>query len=301
MDKNIYEKLKNIVGEDNVYVDEPMSKHCTMRVGGIAMGFVTPSSTEELLEVFKLLNVTKTKYTVCGNGSNFIVPDSGYSGVVISLGNAFSIISITDNKVTAQAGALLSKVGNIVCKEGLAGFEFATGIPGSVGGAVYMNAGAYGGEIKDIIESATVYDGENVRVLTKDELELGYRSSIISKNGYIVLEATFALEKGEQSKIEDYIKELSKRRRDKQPLEYPSCGSTFKRPKGYFAGQLIEEAGLRGFKYGGMMVSEKHCGFVINTGNGTATDFIEITNKIKEIVYEKTGVLLELEVKVLCE
>lgn len=235
--------LRDITGESQVKVDEPMSIHTTFRIGGTADYFVMPSSISELQSVLHLLKKSDIEYYVIGNGSNLLVGDGGFRGVIIQLSDTFDDVEyIDDVTVKVMSGMKLSRLGNQLADKGLAGFEFATGIPGTIGGAVRMNAGAYGGEIKDIIVSADVLDLDgNVKTLDKDELELGYRTSCIMKNGYIVLSATLKLQKGDTATIKENIRELSVKRRTKQPLEYPSAGSTFKRPEGYFAAKLIED------------------------------------------------------------
>ena len=290
--------IKSIVGESRVRTDEPMSNHTTFRIGGTADYFVMPSSIAELQSIVNLLKKSDIEYYVIGNGSNLLVGDRGFRGVIIQLSDEFSEVSyIDDVTVKVMSGMKLSRLGNQLADRGLAGFEFATGIPGTIGGAVRMNAGAYGGEIKDIIVSADVLDADgNIITLDKAELELGYRTSCIIKRGYIVVSATFRLEKKDTDKIKEYIRELSVKRRTKQPLEYPSAGSTFKRPEGYYAAKLIEEAGLKGLSAGDAQVSEKHAGFVINKGNATAKDVCVLTDKIMEEVMKKDGVKLELEV-----
>ena len=290
--------IKSIVGELRVRTDEPMSNHTTFRIGGTADYFVMPSSIAELQSIVDLLKKSDIEYYVIGNGSNLLVGDKGFRGVIIQLSDEFSEVSyIDDVTVKVMSGMKLSRLGNQLADRGLAGFEFATGIPGTIGGAVRMNAGAYGGEIKDIIVSADVLDADgNIITLDKAELELGYRTSCIMKRGYIVVSATFRLEKKDTDKIKEYIRELSVKRRTKQPLEYPSAGSTFKRPEGYYAAKLIEEAGLKGLSAGDAQVSEKHAGFVINKGNATAKDVCVLTDKIMEEVMKKDGVKLELEV-----
>lgn len=290
--------IKSIVGESRVRTDEPMSNHTTFRIGGTADYFVMPSSIAELQSIVDLLKKSDIEYYVIGNGSNLLVGDKGFRGVIIQLSDEFSEVSyIDDVTVKVMSGMKLSRLGNQLADRGLAGFEFATGIPGTIGGAVRMNAGAYGGEIKDIIVSADVLDADgNIITLDKAELELGYRTSCIIKRGYIVVSATFRLEKKDTDTIKEYIRELSVKRRTKQPLEYPSAGSTFKRPEGYYAAKLIEEAGLKGLSAGDAQVSEKHAGFVINKGNATAKDVCVLTDKIMEEVMKKDGVKLELEV-----
>ena len=295
---DLLEKLKDIAGESQVRTDEPMSSHTTFRIGGTADYFVMPSSVEELQTIIRLLKKSDINYYVIGNGSNLLVGDKGFRGVIIQLSDAFDEVEyIDDVTVKAMSGMKLSRLGNRLSDKGLAGFEFATGIPGTIGGAVRMNAGADGGEIKDIIVRAEVLDQNgDIHTLGKDELELGYRTSCIMKYGYIVVSATLKLSKGDTDEIKENIKELSQKRRMKQPLEYPSAGSTFKRPEGYFAAKLIEDAGLKGLSAGDAQVSEKHAGFVVNKGRATAKDVCELTDKIKEEVLKKSGVKLELEV-----
>jgi len=274
-----------------------MKKHISFRVGGPADILVKPRTEEQIAKVVKLLKEENVPYIVIGNGSNLLVKDGGVRGVVIEISDNFNDFNIDGNIVNIQSGALLSFVGKSVLRAELKGFEFAAGIPGTLGGALAMNAGAYGGEFKDILVSAKVIDDEGViRELPADELELGYRTSIVAKSNMIVLEATLKLRKGEPDIIRNNISELAAKRRQKQPLEYPSAGSTFKRPEGYFAAKLIEDAGLKGCARGGAQVSEKHAGFVVNKGDATAKDVCELTDYIKSEVMEKFGVGLELEV-----
>lgn len=295
-------KLKSILNENCIYVDEPMKKHTTFRVGGNADFFVTPKTKDEVRAVISLCKEEKIPYYILGNGSNLLVGDKGYRGVIIQIYKEMNAIEVNGEAIKVQAGALLSRVGASALEAELSGFEFASGIPGTMGGAVVMNAGAYGGEMKDIIKTVTVLtpDGEEL-VLGNEELELGYRTSIIAKKGYIVLEAVVSLEKGNREAIKARMDELKVQRTTKQPLEYPSVGSTFKRPEGHFAGKLIQDAGLRGFQVGGAQVSEKHCGFVINKDNATAADVLELMRQVSAIVKEKFGVDLEPEVKRLGE
>ena len=298
MNHDFLEKFICAIDEAYVYTDEMMSKHTTFRVGGPADYFVVPRTVDEVRSVVRLCRESEVPYYVLGNGSNLLVSDRGYRGVILQIYKEMSAIYIEDTQIRVQAGALLSKVGSQALAASLTGFEFASGIPGTMGGAVVMNAGAYGGELKDILKSVTVLTPEGeVLTLQKDELELGYRTSILAKKSYIALEAVISLEKGEQSAIKARMDELRERRTTKQPLEYPSAGSTFKRPEGYFAGKLIQDAGLRGFTVGGAQVSEKHCGFVINKGDATASDVWELMRQVTEIVKEKFGVTLEPEVK----
>ncbi len=296
----IKESLINIAGEDNVKIDEDMKKHTTFKAGGKAAFLVTPDSEEKVKELIRFFKENEIANYIIGNGSNLLVRDEGFDGVILEIGSKLSEVVVNENKITAQAGALLSKTANQAYKSGLAGMEFASGIPGSVGGGVAMDAGAYGGELKDIVETVTMCDenGEEI-TLTVDEMDFSYRHSIVQDNNYIVLSATFALTPGEPEKILETMNDLNQRRRDKQPLEYPSAGSTFKRPEGYFAGKLIQDAGLKGYSVGGACVSEKHSGFVINKGGATATDIITLIGDVQKIVKEKFGVELEPEVKIL--
>lgn len=297
---NIPDIISNIIPKENIKTNEELKKHTTFRIGGYADFFVSPSSAGQAALLIKTLNDNNIKYYVLGNGSNVLVSDDGFDGVIIYIGEKLSKIEINENEIDVEAGAMLSKTAMEACKNSLTGMEFAAGIPGSVGGAVVMNAGAYGGEIKDIIVSAVVCDKQgNIFTLTKDELDLSYRHSIIEEKNYTVLSCKLLLEKGNQEKIKEQMDELSKKRREKQPLEYPSAGSTFKRPEGYFAGKLIEDAGFKGYTVGGAQVSEKHCGFVINTGNATANDVKQLIDHVSEEVYKQFGVIIEPEVKIL--
>lgn len=302
MSKEISSRFCGIVGADNVWIDEPMKKHTTFRIGGPADYYICPHTPEEIREVISVCREEQIPWFIIGNGSNLLVSDSGYRGAVIQIYKNFNAVECRDNIIHAQAGALLSQIAVQALRCSLAGFEFASGIPGTLGGAVTMNAGAYGGEMKDVIKSATVLT-EDGRILTLpvEELKLGYRTSIIKSESYTVLEAEIELETGDQTQIRNHMEELSEKRRSKQPLEYPSAGSTFKRPEGYFAGKLIMDAGLRGFQVGGAQVSEKHCGFVINTGNATAADVIGLIHEVQKKVEEQFGVKLEPEVRFLGE
>ncbi|MDY5986227.1 UDP-N-acetylmuramate dehydrogenase [Sporofaciens sp. SGI.106] len=302
MKQNLYEKLAAVLGQEKVLAEEPMKKHTTFRVGGPADLFVMPSSEEEVKAAAAICDEEKVPYYIVGNGSNLLVSDKGYRGVIIQLYKEMSRIRVEDNVIYAQAGASLAKIANTALESSLTGFEFAAGIPGTIGGACVMNAGAYGGEMKDVLLEVRVMtsDGE-VIVLPKEKLELGYRTSVIAKEGYIVLEAAIELRPGEQETIRTYMEELREKRTSKQPLEYPSAGSTFKRPEGYFAGKLIQDAGLRGFQVGGAQVSEKHCGFVINAHEATAADIVSLMDQVSGRVREQFGVVLEPEVKKLGE
>ena len=295
-------KLEELIGKGHVLYDEPMKKHTTFRVGGSARALVEPGSAEDVKSVVEFCKNEQIPYYIVGNGSNLLVSDKGYDGVIIHLFKNMSAMRIEGNKVYVQAGALLSKVAVQAGRKGLTGMEFASGIPGTIGGALVMNAGAYGGEMKDILESVTVLTpkGEQKK-LYKEELQLGYRTSVVKEKGYIVLEAVLNLKKGDPEAIKSRMDELKEQRVTKQPLEYPSAGSTFKRPEGYFAGKLIQDAGLRGYQVGGAQVSEKHCGFVINKENATATDVVNLIHDVQRIVYEKFQVQLDTEVKFLGE
>ena len=298
MEKNFYDQLIQIIDKEYVLKNEPMSRHTTFRVGGNADYYVMPSSVESIQRLIALCKKENVSFYIIGNGSNVLVSDSGYRGVIIEVCRAMNQIQVEGTKIRVQAGALLSKVANEALKNSLTGFEFAAGIPGTLGGAVVMNAGAYGGEMKDVICQATVVTKEGeLLTLKAEELELGYRTSIIKRKDYIVVEAVLSLKEGNQDQIKEYMDDLKNRRTTKQPLEYPSAGSTFKRPEGYFAGKLIEDAGLRGFTVGGAQVSEKHCGFVINKDHATAKDIFDLINQVSERVKENSGVDLEPEVK----
>lgn len=298
MNQSFYDKLNNMIGKDSILIDEPMSRHTTFRVGGPADFFVTPKAKEEVRDVIRICKEAGMPYYIIGNGSNLLVSDAGYRGVIVQIYKEMNEVKVEGDLVRAQAGALLSGIAAKALGAELSGFEFASGIPGTIGGACVMNAGAYGGEMKDVLESVTVLTGEGKIIeLGRNELELGYRTSVIAKKGYIVLGAVLKLERGDGEKIKTYMDELKEKRVTKQPLEYPSAGSTFKRPEGYFAGKLIEDAGLRGFQVGGAQVSEKHCGFVINRDHATAADIMELMRQVQIRVKENSGVNLEPEVK----
>ena len=298
MNQNFYDKLNNVIAKDSILIDELMSRHTTFRVGGPADFFVTPKAKEEVRDVIRICKEAGMPYYIIGNGSNLLVSDAGYRGVIVQIYKEMNEVKVEGDLVKAQAGALLSGIAAKALGAELSGFEFASGIPGTIGGACVMNAGAYGGEMKDVLESVTVLTGEGKIIeLSRNELELGYRTSVIAKKGYIVLGAVLKLERGDGEKIKTYMDELKEKRVTKQPLEYPSAGSTFKRPEGYFAGKLIEDAGLRGFQVGGAQVSKKHCGFVINRNHATAADIMELMRQVQIRVKENSGVDLEPEVK----
>lgn len=302
MNQKVIEKFWNLLGKDRVLVDEPMKRHTTFRIGGPADFFLLPSTVDEVRGILEICREEELPYFILGNGSNLLVSDKGYRGVIIQLYRNFSNISVEGNEICASSGALLSQIAAAARNASLTGFEFAGGIPGTLGGAVFMNAGAYGGELKDVLKEAVVMTEQGeILTLPVEKLEMGYRTSRIKKAGYLVLEARLVLEKGDMDKIRDITKDLTEKRVSKQPLEYPSAGSTFKRPEGYFAGKLIMDAGLRGYQVGDAQVSEKHCGFVINKGNATAADVITLIENVREKVQEQFGVTLEPEVKFLGE
>lgn len=302
MNSEIRKMFCDLLGEDRVFTEEAMSQHTTFKIGGPADYFLMPDKGEDVGRVIKICKEKEIPYFILGNGSNLLVGDGGYRGAVIQIYRNMSSVTVEGNEITAQAGALLSAVAAAAKNASLTGFEFAGGIPGTIGGAVVMNAGAYGGEMKDVLTEVTVMNAEgDIFTLPTEELELGYRTSIIKTAGYIVLEAKIRLKEGDPEVIRETMKDLTIRRTTKQPLEYPSAGSTFKRPEGYFAGKLIMDSGLRGYQVGGAQVSEKHCGFVINTGNATAKDVTTLMSDVQRIVMEKFGVKLEPEVKFLGE
>lgn len=292
------EKLRQTAGENKVKTNEAMAKHTTFRVGGPADYFVTPTGPKELAEILKLCRDSNMPFFILGNGSNLLVSDKGFRGVVIEIGKPFDYCEVKGARLTAGAGCLLSAIAKKALDHSLTGLECAAGIPGSLGGAVVMNAGAYGFEMKDIVTEVTVLKPEGqVAVLPLTSMEFGYRTSIVATQGYIVLEAVLQLEQGDREEIKKKMEDLAARRREKQPLEYPSGGSTFKRPEGYFAGKLIEDAGFRGYCVGGAQVSEKHCGFVINKDHATAEDICRLCGEIQEKIMKDTGVALEMEIK----
>ena len=302
MNQEIKKMFCELLGRDHVLTDEPMKQHTTFKIGGPADYFLVPETGEEVGEFIKICRKTDTPYFILGNGSNLLVGDGGYRGAVIQVYRNMSAVTVEGTTITAQAGALLSAVAAAAKNASLTGFEFAGGIPGTVGGAAVMNAGAYGGEMKDVLVEVTVMDAEGkIFAISAEKLELGYRTSVIKKAGYIVLEAKIRLKEGDQEAIRERMKELTIQRTTKQPLEYPSAGSTFKRPEGYFAGKLVMDSGLRGYQVGGARISEKHCGFVINAGDATAKDVRTLMDNVRDIVYEKYGVTLEPEVKFLGE
>lgn len=291
------EKLESILPKEQILTQEPMSRHTTFRVGGPAEYFLTANTAEQLRSVLACLREEGMPYFLLGNGSNLLVGDRGYRGAVVRLGGIFETIDIQDETIRAGAGASLAMTARRAMESGLCGMEFASGIPGTLGGAVRMNAGAYGGEMSMLVVSADVMDEKGVvRTLSREEMLFGYRTSVIKNSPYTVLGAKLVLERDKREEIAARMQRLARQRREKQPLEFASAGSTFKRPEGNFAGKLIMEAGLGGYSLGGAQVSEKHCGFIVNKGNATAADIAGLIREVAEKVQEKFGIILEPEV-----
>ncbi len=291
-------RLYNIIPEDRVLRDEPMYKHTTFRVGGPALRYVSVNSADEVTSVMNSLKGIGADILVLGHGSNVLVSDSGYDGLVLELGQQFSDVEIDGTTIKARAGIMLGQLAILARDSSLTGLEFAAGIPGTLGGAICMNAGAYGSEMKDVVVSATLYDADSGRTLelTNEELDLSYRHSIVKDKGYIVLSVRIKLEQADRASIDERMNDLATRRREKQPLEYPSAGSTFKRPEGFYAGVLIQESGLKGYSVGDAQVSLKHAGFIINKGHATAEEIYHLIREVREKVYSDSGVMLEPEV-----
>lgn len=293
----VYEYIRANVPEEDILTEEPMSRHTTFRIGGEAACFIRISSEEQLRKLIPYFENVGVEYFVLGKGSNLLVGDKGYTGVILQISDACQQIEAEGNRLQVQAGAALSKVALFAMERGLEGLEFAAGIPGTVGGGVVMNAGAYGGEMKQVVESVRVLSSEGeILTLDNDTMEFGYRTSIIRNRNFTVLSVTFRLREGNREEIRARVEDFQKRRMEKQPLNYPSAGSTFKRPEGYFAGKLIMDAGLRGFQIGDARVSDKHCGFVVNVGKATARDVTDVIEEVQEKVRERFGVSLEREV-----
>ena len=298
-DRPLAWRLRSIVGEENVLVDEPMSEHTTFEVGGPADLFVTPEDIDEVREVVSAVRESGENYFLLGRGSDLLVSDAGFRGVIIAL-ECLMGVSVEDDEMCCQAGVDLREASEMACELGLSGLEFACGIPGSVGGACYMNAGAYDGCMADVLKEARVLTpAGDVCDLGVDELDLGYRHSRIADEGLVVLSATFALTRADGEKIRQKMDDLTHRREEKQPLELPSAGSTFKRPEGHFAGKLITDAGLRGYQVGGAAVSKKHAGFVVNVGDATAADVHAVIEHVQAEVERQFGVRLQPEVRFL--
>ncbi len=297
MSRALIEFLESVVPAQNILTDEPMARHTTFRVGGPAEVFVTVENREQLARVIRYLNLAEWPFFILGNGSNLLVGDKGYRGVVIRLGGEFGRVQVDGCRVTAGAAAMLASAAKAAMEHSLTGMEFASGIPGSVGGGVRMNAGAYGGEMSQIVERVEVmYKDGSILELDNETMEFGYRKSVLKTRPYVILQVTLRLKEGERESIAASMQELAALRRAKQPLEYASAGSTFKRPEGYFAGKLIMDAGLRGARIGGARVADKHCGFLINDGTATAADIAELIQEVIERVKERFGVELEPEV-----
>ena len=298
----IYNSLLNILNKEDILIDEPMSKHISFRVGGPADILVKPSSEDQIKDILTFAKKENIPYLIIGNGSNLLVRDGGIRGIVIKIAENFNDFSIEGTTVTAQSGAMLSFMGKAIMRNNLTGFEFAAGIPGTLGGAIAMNAGAYGGEMKDIVKSVRLIDSQgNIVELSNEEMQFAYRKSILSKEEYIVLSAVMELKEGNYEEIRDIMKDLTNKRVTKQPLNLPSAGSTFKRPEGYFAAKLIEDCGLKGLTLRGAQVSDKHCGFVVNLGGAQAKDILDLIYVVKITVYSKFGIMLEEELKILGE
>lgn len=293
----VVQGLQKFVPAENILLQEPMAGHTTFRIGGPADCFVQLENEEQLKGIQRYLGQVEVPFFLLGNGSNLLVSDEGYRGVILQVGQKMNKIVVVGNQIIAQAGATMAQVARVAWENGLTGLEFASGIPGTIGGGVVMNAGAYGGELCQVVTMVKVVskDGE-ILELDNETMEFGYRTSTIRNSGFTVIEVTFRLESGDKDAIKAKMDDLASRRREKQPLEYPSAGSTFKRPEGHFAGQLIMEAGLRGFQVGGARVSDKHCGFVINADNATAKDVRAVITQVQEQVKNKFNVDLETEV-----
>ena len=302
MHTEFLEYLTSFIDKKDIKVNEPMNKHTSFRVGGPARVFLTVRSEDVLRKVLKVLGEKELSYFVLGNGSNLLVSDAGYDGVIIYLGEEFAGIEVEETCIKAGAAIFLGKVARKALEEELTGLEFAAGIPGSLGGGVVMNAGAYGGELSQVVTKVRAMNPKGeVITIEKEDLMLGYRTSVFKYKPYIILEVFMELQKGDKKEISGKMEEYTKARIEKQPLEYPSAGSTFKRPEGHFAGKLIMDAGLRGYQVGGAQVSEKHCGFVINKENATATDIKTLMTNVAKEVKEQFGVELEPEVIMLGE
>ncbi len=295
--KTVVKALEKFLPAENISIKEPMKKHTTFRIGGEADLFLRMENPHQLKEVQNYLQKLGMPYYILGNGSNLLVSDEGYRGVILEIADKMNTIRVEGNSIIAQAGALMSKIAHVAYEHSLTGFEFAAGIPGTIGGGVVMNAGAYGGELKYVVTTVEVLD-QNGEFLSLDNqtMEFGYRTSILKKHPFIVTEVRMELQEGCKDEIKATMDDLAAKRREKQPLEYPSAGSTFKRPEGHFTGKLIMDAGLRGYQVGGAQVSEKHCGFVINKGEATAADVKQLIADVQQEVKKQFDVELEPEV-----
>lgn len=302
MDNNIIMSITEILGKENVMIDEPMSSHTTFRIGGVADLYLTPKTINELSSLVKILREKNIKYYIIGNGSNLLVSDNGIRAVIIEFGKSIGEIGVNGDLITAEAGVLLSRLAKTAMRNGLSGLEFASGIPGSLGGAVYMNAGAYGGEMKDVITEVTYLDKDFVvKTIANNDCDFGYRHSVFTDTDKIILSAKMKLEAKDKDEIKQTMKELTEKRVSKQPVDKASGGSTFKRPTGYYAAAIIEEVGLKGYSVGGASVSEKHSGFVVNNGGATAKDVCAVIEHVQNVVKERYGFDLETEIKFLGE
>lgn len=293
----VIQALRKFVPEENICLQESMASHTTFRIGGLADCFVQLENTEQLIKVQKYLSQVGVPFFILGNGSNLLVSDAGFRGVILQIGPKMNRVTVEGSVIVAQAGASMAQIARTAMEHELTGMEFASGIPGTIGGGVVMNAGAYGGELSQIVTQVNVVNNEGeIMELDNETMEFGYRTSTIRNNPFTVTEVILRLEKGDRRQIRERMEELAAKRREKQPLEYPSAGSTFKRPAEHYAGQLIMEAGLRGFQCGGAKVSDKHCGFVINTGNATAEDVRKLIREVQVRVKDQFNVDLETEV-----
>lgn len=298
----MYSKLNMVVPPERIIFNEPMKKHTTFKIGGPVDVLVIPESIEELQQIIAACTKSQLPYLVFGLGSNILVREKGFKGVAIKLGNGLRSIQISGEYITAEAGIRLSELSKKAAQNGLSGLEFAEGIPGSLGGAVVMNAGAYNGEMKDILASVQAIDPHGkIKSFAKDEMEFSYRKSVFQHNGYIVVSAVLHLSKDDQTAIYQRMTEFAHQRREKQPLEYPSAGSTFRRPEGFYVGPMIEQMGLKGFKIGGAQVSTKHAGFIINTGDATANDVLQLIKYIQDKAQQQFGVDLRPEIVIIGE
>ncbi len=297
MNQAMKDYVASILPAEDIKIREPLDRYTSFRTGGEADCMLLVNDAEQLGKLLKYMSITGNDYFLLGNGTNLLVSDRGYDGTVIKFGPGMSRIHVDGERVYVQAGALLSQTAKRAMEEGLSGLEFASGIPGSIGGGLVMNAGAYGGEMSQIVESVTVMnESGEIMELDCDTMEFGYRTSVIKNRAFVVLEAALHLQRGDKADIQAKMEEFAARRKEKQPLEYPSAGSIFKRPEGYFAGKLIMDSGMRGYRVGGAQVSEKHCGFIINTGNATSEDIAELMAEVQDLVKERFRVSLEPEI-----
>lgn len=295
-------ELIGITNKENIFLNEPMKNHTSFKIGGCADIFVQPKNADELIKIIQLAQQSKTPYFVMGNGSNLLVTEKGIRGLVIKTNGCLKEIKIMGNQIFCEAGVLLSQLANFAMKNSLTGLEFASGIPGTLGGAIVMNAGAYDGEMKDVtVKTKYIDEDGKIGEVIGEQHAFGYRTSIFQGSNKIILNSELRLQYGEQKEIREKMNDLNRRRREKQPLTIPSAGSVFRRPKGYYAGKLIQDSGLRGYQIGGAKVSEKHCGFIVNTGNATADDVLNLIAHIQDVVQSKFGVTLQTEVKTIGE